>query len=136
MADAVTSQTLLDGERLAIMKFTNISDGTGESLVTKVNVANLAKSAAGFACTAVTVNKITSICHGMEVRMYWDATTDVPFFLSTINTNYENDFSKIGGITNNAGAGKTGNILFSTSDQTAGDTYTVVLEMVKSYATS
>ena len=47
MADAVTSQTLMDGERLAIMKFTNISDGTGESLVTKVNVANLAASGAG-----------------------------------------------------------------------------------------
>jgi hypothetical protein len=134
MADAVTSQTLLDGERLAIMKFTNISDGTGESAVTKVNVANLAKSNSGRACTGVTVTKITSVCHGMEVRMYWDATTDVPFFLSTINTNYENDFSKMGGITNNAGAGKNGNILFSTTDQSNGDTYTVVLEMVKSYA--
>jgi Ethanolamine utilization protein EutJ (predicted chaperonin) len=134
MADAVTSQTLLDGERLAIMKFTNISDGTGESAVTKVNVSALARSNSGLACTGVTINKITSVCHGMEVRMYWDATTDVPFFLSTINTNYENDFSRIGGITNNAGAGKNGNVVFSTSDQTAGDTYTVVLEMVKSYA--
>lgn len=134
MADAVTSQTLLDGERLAIMKFTNISDGTGETAVTKVNVANLAKSNSGQSCTAVTVTKITSVCHGMEVRMYWDATTDVPFFLSTVNTNYENDFSKMGGITNNAGAGKNGNIVFSTADQTAGDTYTVVLEMVKSYS--
>jgi len=134
MADAVTSQTLLDGERLAIMKFTNISDGTGETAVTKVNVANLAKSASGLACTAVTVTKITSVCHGMEVRMYWDATTDVPFFLSTVNTNYENDFSKMGGITNNAGTGKNGNIVFSTSDQSNGDTYTVVLEMVKFYS--
>jgi len=134
MADAVTSQTLLDGERLAIMKFTNISDGTGETAVTKVNVANLARNGAGLACTGVTVNKITSVCHGMEVRMYWDATTDVPFFLGTVNTNYENDFTKIGGITNNAGAGKNGNIVFSTSDQTAGDTYTVVLEMVKIYS--
>ena len=134
MADAVTSQTLLDGERLAIMKFTNISDGTGESAVTKVNVSALARSNSGLACTGVTINKITSVCHGMEVRMYWDATTDVPFFLATVNTNYENDFSKIGGITNNAGAGKNGNVVFSTSDQTAGDTYTVVLEMVKSYA--
>lgn len=134
MADAVTSQTLLDGERLAIMKFTNISDGTGESAVTKVNVSALARSNSGLACTGVTINKITSVCHGMEVRMYWDATTDVPFFLSTVNTNYENDFSSIGGITNNAGTGKNGNVVFSTSDQTAGDTYTVVLEMVKSYA--
>jgi len=136
MADAVTSQTLLDGERLAIMKFTNISDGTGETAVTKVNVSTLTKNGAGFACTGVTVTKITSVGHGMEVRMYWDATTDVPFFLSTINTNYENDFATIGGITNNSGTGKNGNIVFSTADASAGDTYTVVLEMVKSYATS
>jgi Ethanolamine utilization protein EutJ (predicted chaperonin) len=134
MADAVTSQTLLDGERLAIMKFTNISDGTGETAVTKVNVANLAPSASGKACTGVVVNKITSVCHGMEVRMLWDATTDVPFFLAAVNTNFMNDFSTIGGITNNSGVGKNGNILFSTSDATTGDTYTVVLEMVKSYA--
>jgi hypothetical protein len=134
MADAVTSQTLLDGERLAIMKFTNISDGTGETNVTKVNVANLTKSNSGKACTGVTVNKITSLSHGLEVRMYWDATAPVPFFLSTINTNYQNDFSEFGGITNNAGAGKNGNITFSTADASAGDTYTVVLEMVKSYA--
>jgi Ethanolamine utilization protein EutJ (predicted chaperonin) len=134
MADAVTSQTLLDGERLAIMKFTNISDGTGETAVTKVNVANLAKSASGLSCTGVVVNKITSVCHGMEVRMLWDATTDVPFFLAAVNTNYQNDFSTIGGITNNSGAGKNGNIVFTTSDATAGDTYTVVLEMVKSYS--
>jgi hypothetical protein len=134
MADAVTSQTLLDGERLAIMKFTNISDGTGESAVTKVTASSLAASNSGKACSGVTVTKIMSVCHGMEVRMYWDATTDVPFFLSAVNTNYENDFSKIGGITNNAGTGKNGNIVFSTADASSGDTYTVVLEMVKSYA--
>ena len=134
MADAVTSQTLMDGERVAIMKFTNISDGTGETAVTKVNVATLAPSASGKACTGVTVSKITSVCHGLEVRMYWDATTDVPFFLSNVNSNYTNDFSTFGGITNNSGAGKNGNIVFSTSDASAGDTYTVVLEMVKSYA--
>jgi hypothetical protein len=134
MADAVTTQTLLDGERLAIMKFTNISDGTGETTVTKVNVSTLTASNSGKTCTGVTVIKIMSVCHGMEVRMYWDASTDVPFFLSTVNTNYENDFSNFGGITNNAGTGKNGNIVFSTSDASSGDTYTVVLEMVKSYA--
>ena len=134
MADAVTSQTLMDGERLAIMKFTNISDGTGESAVLKVDVSALTPSGMGKACTGVIVNKITSVCHGMEVRMYWDASTDVPFFLTTVNTNYENDFSSIGGITNNSGAGKNGNILFSTSDASSGDTYTIVLEMIKIYA--
>jgi hypothetical protein len=134
MADAVTSQTLLDGERLAIMKFTNISDGTGETAVTKVTVANLTASNSGKACTGVTISKVTAICHGMEVRMYWDATTDVPFFLSNVNSNYTNDFSSFGGITNNSGTGKNGNIVFSTSDASAGDTYVVVLEMIKLYA--
>ena len=134
MADAVTTQTLLDGERLAVMKFTNISDGTGETAVTKVTVSSLAPSNSGRTCTGVTVTRISSVCHGMEVRMFWDATTDVPFFMTTVNTNYMNDFTDIGGITNNSGAGKNGNIVFSTSDQTAGDTYTVVLEMAKQYA--
>ena len=134
MADAVTTQTLLDGERLAVMKFTNISDGTGETAVTKVTVSSLAPSNSGRTCTGVTVTRISSVCHGMEVRMFWDATTDVPFFMTTVNTNYMNDFTDIGGITNNSGAGKNGNIVFSTADQSAGDTYTVVLEMVKQYA--
>ena len=39
MADAVTSQTLSDGDRTAVMKFTNISDGSGESSVKKVDVS-------------------------------------------------------------------------------------------------
>ena len=30
MADAVTSQTFIDGPKTVVMKFTNISDGTGE----------------------------------------------------------------------------------------------------------
>ena len=41
MADAVTSQTLFDGDKHVVMKFTNISDGTGESAVKKVDVSAL-----------------------------------------------------------------------------------------------
>ena len=41
MVDAVTSQTLLDNKTRLIMKFTNISDGTGESAVTKVTASNI-----------------------------------------------------------------------------------------------
>ena len=41
MADAVTSQTLEDGPTHVAMKFTNVSDGTGESAVTKVDVSAL-----------------------------------------------------------------------------------------------
>jgi hypothetical protein len=70
----------------------------------------------------------------MEVLMYWDATADVLIQTIPQNSLYTFDFEKFGGLTNNAGAGKNGDILFSTSDASAGDEYTIVLEMVKSYA--
>jgi len=133
MADAVTSQTLFDNERTAIMKFTNISDGTGESAVLKVDVSALTASASGKTCTKVTVTKIYIANHGMEVRMLWDATTDVPFFLSSPGATQTLDMTGFGGITNNGGAGSTGDIVFSTADASAGDTYWCILEMVKGY---
>jgi hypothetical protein len=133
MADAVTSQTLVDNNTTAVILLTNISDGTGESLVTKVNVANLAVNALGQACTGVSVQKIHTACHGMEFRLFWDATTDVVFFNSAQNNQFTFDFSNFGGLRNNAGTGKTGNILLSTADASSGDTYTLVLEMTKYY---
>ena len=134
MADAVASQTLLDGERMAIMKFTNLSDGTGESKVLKVDVSALTSSASGKACDGVTITKIHASTHGLEVQIYWDATTDVFCWCVPQNSTYTMDFEKFGGLTNNAGAGVTGDVLFSTADASAGDFYTIVLEMVKSYA--
>ena len=133
MADSVTSQTLIDGERTVIMKFTNISDGTGESVVLKVDVSALTASGSGQTCTRVTVTKIYIANHGMEVRMFWDATTDVPFFLSSSGATQTLDMSAFGGITNNGGAGVTGDIMFSTADASSGDTYWCILEMTKGY---
>ena len=134
MADAVASQTLFDGERMAIMKFTNISDGTGENKVLKVDVSALGASNSGKACDGVTITKIHAATHGMEVQIYWDATTDVFAWGIAQNSQYSFDFEKMGGLINNAGTGSTGDVLFSTADASAGDFYTIILEMVKSYA--
>lgn len=134
MADTVASQTIFDGERIAIMKFTCTSDGTGETNVVKVNPSSLTASASGGACTGVSILKITALTHGLEVQMNWKATT--PVIIETIpqNNSYTQDYSAIGGLTNNAGTGKDGAITFTTVDASAGDRYTVVLEMQKSYA--
>lgn len=134
MADAVASQTLFDNERIAIMKFTNISDGTGENKVLKVDVSALTPAQNGGACNGVTITKIYASTHGMEVFIYWDATTDVFCWGVPQNSQYAFDWSQFGGLTNNSGAGKTGDILFSTADASSGDFYTIVLEMVKHYA--
>jgi hypothetical protein len=136
MADAVTSQTILDGERLFIGKFTNFSDGTGETGVIKIDVSTLSPNAFGLACNGVKLNKIYGTTHGLEVQILWDATTDVFAWQIPQNSNYLMDFSSFGGIPNNAGAGKTGDVLFTTRDAGAGDMYTIVLECIKTYATA
>jgi hypothetical protein len=136
MADNVTSQILLDGERLFIGKFTNISDGTGEVAVNKVIVANLSPNSFGLACNGVKINKIWMTVHGMEVRILWDATTDLLAWQATSNGPYLMDFSSFGGIPNNSGAGKTGNIAFTTHAATAGASYTIALECLKTYASA
>lgn len=134
MAVTTNSQTLFDGERVAIMKFYfSTTDTTGETNAVKVNPAALLPSAAGGACDAVSILKVHAMTHGLEVQMNWDATT--PLAIETIpqNTQYSMDYSNFGGLTNNAGAGKTGKILFTTLDQSAGDAYTITLEMQKHY---
>jgi hypothetical protein len=136
MADAVTSQTILDGERLFIAKFTNISDSTGETAVVKIDVSTLAPNSFNLACNGVKLNKIYATTYGMQVRILWDATTDVFAWVIPQNTNYLMDFSSFGGIPNNAGGGVTGDVLFTTADAGAGDMYTIVLECIKTYATA
>jgi hypothetical protein len=134
MADAVATQTLFDGERMAIMKFTDISDGTGEAAVLKVDVSALTASSFGKACDGVTIVKIHAFTHGLEVDMLWDATADVLITTIPQNTMYSMDLTQFGGFWNNAGGGKTGDVMFTTRDATLGDTYSITLEMVKSYA--
>lgn len=132
MADAVATQTLFDGARLAIMKFTNVSDGTGESNVIKVDVSALTPFQ-GQSCTAVDIERIFASTHGMEVDIKWAASTNVLCMTVPQNQMQTWDMRDFGGLTNNAGAGKTGDILFSTVDASSGDRYTIILYMRKIY---
>lgn len=132
MADAVATQILVDDVRRAVLKFTNVSDGTGETGVVKVDVSALA-SYQGQPCTSVSINKIDAVTAGMGLNMLWDATTDV-LILTLGEADFVTfDFSRFGGLTNNAGAGKTGDILFTTVGAASGDRYTVVMEVYKNY---
>ena len=133
MADAVTSQTLFDGDKHVVMKFTNISDGTGESAVKKVDVSALESDINGNTCTSVAIEKIWWQCIGMKVRMFFDATSDVFIIELGENQSGYHDYSEFGGIKNNAGSGKTGDIDFTTVGHSSADTYTIILKMRKTY---
>jgi|TARA_R100001510_G_C7649146_1_gene206545 hypothetical protein len=133
MADAVASQTILDGERLAVLRFTNVSDGTGESNVAKVDVSALAANSAGQACTEVSIQRIYWACIGMSVRLDFDATTNVLAIGLPADSTGDEYYDSFTGIPNNAGTGKTGDILFTTTGASANDTYMVILELIKKY---
>jgi|TARA_B100000085_G_C18300965_1_gene414278 hypothetical protein len=134
MADAVSTQTIDDGPRNLVMKFTNRSDGTGETNVNKIDVSSLSKRPTDDAvCTSITISSIQFATSGMSVDIFLDATTNQ--LLTTLPADYADtlDFSAYTGLPNNAGSGKTGDILFSTRGHTNLDTYMVVITGVKNY---
>jgi len=138
MADAVTSQTLIDGDRYAVMKFTNVSDGSGESAVTKVDVSALQASTSNTGnqktCTGVSIERIWWQCIGMKVQILFDASSDAFCIELGENQSGNHDYSSFGGLTNNAGSGKTGDINFTTVGHSSADTYTIILYVRKEYA--
>ena len=138
MADAVTSQTLADGDRIAVMKFTNISDGTGESSVEKVDISALAASNAGLTPALATIEQIWYDVGGMRVALEWNATTNVVAAVLGgsaavgVGSGYM-DFRSFGGVKNTLASGYNGDIDLTTHGHTAHDHYTIVLQLRKSY---
>ena len=132
MADAVASQTILDGPKQVVMKFTNISDGTGESAVTKVDVSALSTNTDGATCTGVAIEQIWWQCIGMKVSILWDASSDVLALQLGENQSGQHDYSSFGGITNNASS-PTGDVNFTTVGHASADTYAIILYMRKEY---
>lgn len=120
MADAVTTQTIIDGPRDLVVKLTNLSDGTGESAVQKVDVAS---------GTTLKVMRVHYAVVGMVATLLWDATTDVRILDLAGNGMF--DFTTFGGLPNNAGSGVTGDILLTTTGHSSGDSYSIILELQK-----
>lgn len=136
MADTVTSQTLLNGRRHLVMKFTNESDGTGETNVTKVDATSASNGVVlqGNTITPGTHLKVTEVQYdvkGMSLRMRWRAPIDQAnsvdmLVLSGFGTL---DFRSIGGLV--AAANTNGSIDFTTVGAASGSSYSVVLTMTK-----
>ena len=134
MADAVSSTTILDGDRKAVIQITNLSDGTGESAVTKVDVSALNAKADGTACSGVVIEKVSHSVTGFtQVQLLWDATTDTIALALAEASNGHMDFSDFGGLQTTSGSGKTGDINLTTLGAASGDTYVIVLELLKNY---
>jgi hypothetical protein len=134
MADAVTSTTLMDSDRVAIIQLTSTSDGTGEAAVKKVDVSALSDSSTGQACTGVRLAKIVYSTFGMSVKLLWDATADTICWDLNADYTTDEDFTEFGGVRNTAAAsGKTGDIMLTTTGHSDGDSYVIVLTLYKDF---
>ncbi len=126
MADVVTSKILHDGPRNVIVKLTCLSDGTGETAVTKVNVLDLVKVP-----SRLTVEKIEYDISGMQTTLLWEGTPNV--VIATLSTGQGvMNWESIGGLTM-MGAGATGNILLTSISAGNNDSYAIILHLRKKF---
>lgn len=126
MGVSTTTQVLNDGARNLIVHWTGISDGAGgqESAAVKVDVSELAVP-----CSEVKIKRISGSVEFGIVELFWDALTPTKF--AELSGTVDLDYCKSGGMVNNAGGGKTGDLLLSTVGFEANSTYNLHLEMVK-----
>ena len=129
MADTVSSKTLFNGSRKLIMQFTNLSDGTGESAVVKVDKSTFT-GPNGLEPSSLQVEMIEGEAVGMEVYIYSDHTTDVPIARIGGLGRFKIDYRSSGGVYT-GGAGDTGDITFTTNGHAPGDSYNIVIHMKK-----
>ena len=128
MADTVTTQVLSDTSGVKyVAKLTNISDGSGESLVTKVD-------ASGTTFMSEDGNrKIAKIWYSVNttnpkacVELLWEGASNATAVLLGGQGYW--DLRTAGNeITNNATT-PTGDVLLSTRDFVVGDNYTILVE--------
>tara|TARA_E500000081_G_scaffold148253_1_gene173502 strand:+ start:634 stop:1026 length:393 start_codon:yes stop_codon:yes gene_type:complete len=128
MADTVTTQTIADTQGVKfVAKLTNLSDGTGESLVKKIDASEV---------TFMTEDgnrKIAKIWYSINVsdtksavELIWDGDTNSTAAILSGNGYW--DLRTAGNeITNNATT-PTGDVLLSTKNFALGDNYTIIVE--------
>ena len=138
MADVVTSQTLVDTSGTkTVIKFTNMSDGSGETLVTKMDSSALTFMTEDATKTVAKIWWSINTTNGKSgVELLWagsgtsSANSTIGFFSGR---GYHDYYTAGNSIANNAtltaSTSPAGDILLSTKGFVSGDNYTIVLEV-------
>lgn len=123
MANVVNKRTLHDGSKRTVTHVYIRGDGTGEetnNLI--VDVSALSPSA-----TKVSIECVKAFADGCSAYLSWDATTDVEAAVIPEGHSERNYFVDAELLTNNAGAGVTGDILLTTVGLITGSTLELVI---------
>jgi hypothetical protein len=137
LADTVAVNYLENGPRCWAVQCTNISDGTGETAVVKVDGTSagpLGVNIAGMITYPTIHLKITEIefqVVNMSLQILWNAS--VPLLAVALGPGARKlNFRRDGGLSIPSGlGGANGQILFTTYGQLVGALYTVILRGTK-----
>lgn len=136
MANALTTQVLVDGPRNVVVKidgFIDTADLTATDVADPATLAFVDANNQQRAAQLRIDRIIYTIDEGLAVTLWWDATTDVRI-VDLVKAGHQ-ELHNFGGYVNNAGAGKTGKIQLTTEGWSTGKIYefTVTLELVKQW---
>jgi len=133
MADTVTTQILENGPRWYVAKFTNFSDGTGETNVVKINATTgsigvLIGGNTIYPQLHLKIRRVEYDIGAMAVRLQWVASLNQD--IAILKNWGAWDFFKTQGWPNPGTAalsGATGSIAFTTVGAAANSSYTITL---------
>ncbi len=142
MADAVRTIVLHESPTHYVANFSNISDGTGEAAVIKVDKSAIAVASDNAEAGSLDIERVQYNCDGMTVRILWDHTTDDVALSLSGNGDLDfkgksgdvNGFHKLSGLKDPRSTGGAGDILFTTVGHSAGDSYNITLWLRKNPA--
>lgn len=128
MANSVTTQTLLDGDRNLVVKVVGILDTSNYSVTDLIVLADLSPVP-----TAIRLDDLEfSVDSPLAAVLYWKANTDVPII--TMTQSDHQTYTDIGGLTNNAGTGKNGTVRLATLGYSSGTvSFSFVSKWTKQY---
>lgn len=122
MTDAVTTRTLFSNSKRAAFVFNNLSDGTGEAAVTKIDISTLVGAPSTVKITRVSGNTV-----GMAVTVLFDHDTDDTALI--LQGEFDLDFRPWGGLRDPASSATTGDIKFTTTGHSNLDSYCICMEV-------
>lgn len=124
MADTVKVVKLRDTADQAAYLLCNASDGTGETDIMKIDISAIAMAAA-----RVRIKKIKWACDGLQVLVKFNHTTPDTAIICAGNGGIDENLDAA--IFDPASSGGTGDIQISTAGASAGDGYTIYIEIAK-----
>ena len=128
MADIVSTQVLSDTSGVKyVAKMTNISDGSGESLVKKIDASSATfMTEDGSRKIAKIWWSVNTTKSNASVELVWDGETNATAML--LNGQGYWDLRTAGNEIINNATTPTGDVLLSTRDFVVGDNYTILVE--------